>query len=73
MRREALNFSPFSHWEGGWGIIPFHVNSDTYKFCRDAKFRVSTGMYLYQGFCETVLGLLNVVHSMEKRYTNRVN
>ncbi len=35
-------------------VIPFHVNSDTYKSCRDAKFRVSTGLHLYQGFCETV-------------------
>jgi hypothetical protein len=38
-------------------VIPFHVNSDTYESCRDAKFRVSTGLYLYQGFCETVLAL----------------
>ncbi|MBD2533636.1 hypothetical protein H6G97_30430 [Nostoc flagelliforme FACHB-838] len=35
-------------------VIPFHVNSDTDESCRDAKFRVSTGLYLYQGFCETV-------------------
>ncbi|GAX40012.1 hypothetical protein NIES4075_09740 [Tolypothrix sp. NIES-4075] len=38
-------------------LIPFHVNSDTYESCRDAKFRVSTGLYLYQGFCETALQL----------------
>ncbi|GAX43318.1 hypothetical protein NIES4075_43310 [Tolypothrix sp. NIES-4075] len=37
-----------------YGLIPFHLNSDTYESCRDAKFRVSTGLYLYQGFCETV-------------------
>ena len=35
-------------------LIPFDVNGDTDEFCRDAIYRVFTGLYLCQGFCETV-------------------
>jgi hypothetical protein len=36
-------------------LISFHFSYDTNESCRDAINRVSTGVYMYQDFCETVL------------------
>jgi hypothetical protein len=40
------------------GVIPFHVNHDTYKFVETVNLRSLHRLYLYQGFREMVLRIM---------------
>ncbi|MBW4431678.1 MAG: hypothetical protein KME28_08105 [Pelatocladus maniniholoensis HA4357-MV3] len=52
---EANSISPLKRtqrfsWSDLSDFIPFHVNHDTHKFCRDAIYRVSTGSVFISDF-----------------------